>query len=502
MSRYFLIIITISFVLGALGALVALFVVHELLLLSVVTLLALVSLRKYQASKIVLVVCVGLLLGFLRASTYEVGSSLAVYTNRAVELEARVISTPQVTEKSKSFVVLVTSMHSPEIRSVETTKVLVRIQRYDQINRGDVLRLKGTLEKPQNFRTDNDRTFRYEQFLAKDGVTHTLFFPQLEVVGETKKGLVAVMAEARSAYASVLMQKLPAPESVLAIGITAGISGEMSTELDRGFRNSGLIHIVVLSGFNVAIIVIAIKWLLLFLPKVPRAIITVVAVCLFVMFVGFGATIVRAAIMALIAISADVINRKYSVMHALALACLVMVIHNPLIVAFDPSFQLSFLAALGLIVLAPKIEKYLKWIPEKYGAREVVVATLAAQVAVTPYLLWLMGELAIFALPINALLVPLVPLAMLLVLLTFLTSFVPLVSVIISTLTYVILTPFVRVAQYLANSAVATIQVAQFSFLWVIVTYVLIGLFTHKSFLLIHRKHISLKVLVQKTPKD
>ena len=121
----------------------------------------------------------------------------------------------------------------------------------------------------------------------------------------------------------------------------------------------------------------------------------------------------RATIMALLVILARYIGRVYDVTTALYLAGFLMLIHNPKILVFDPSFQLSFLATIGLIYFAPVVEKYISFIPKNLGFRDIALSTIATQIFVTPLLLYMMGMFSLVALPVNLLVLFFIPITML-----------------------------------------------------------------------------------------
>ncbi len=92
----------------------------------------------------------------------------------------------------------------------------------------------------------------------------------------------------------------------------------------------------------------------------------------------------------------------------------VLLAWRPQLLWWDASFQLSFLALLGLIELSPLIRPLLARVPEHAGLRETVTATLAAQIATAPWIALLFGRLSLIAPLANLLIAPLVPVIMLL----------------------------------------------------------------------------------------
>jgi competence protein ComEC len=128
--------------------------------------------------------------------------------------------------------------------------------------------------------------------------------------------------------------------------------------------------------------------------------------------------------MAIIALSAELLRKDYNVARALFIAALLMLVENPLILFYDPSFQLSFLATLGLIMLSSPFEKRLGFITEKFGIRSLVASTIATQVFVSPLIFYMMGDLSLVGIFVNIVVLPFIPLTMLLVSLAGLLGFI------------------------------------------------------------------------------
>jgi competence protein ComEC len=93
-------------------------------------------------------------------------------------------------------------------------------------------------------------------------------------------------------------------------------------------------------------------------------------------------------------------------------AVLIMIMYEPRILLYDPGFQLSVIATLGLVYIAPLIARRLPWVSERFTLREIVAATIGTQFAVAPLLLYQTGLFSIVSLPVNLLVLPIVPAAM------------------------------------------------------------------------------------------
>ncbi len=263
------------------------------------------------------------------------------------------------------------------------------------------------------------------------------------------------------------------PQSGLGTGLLLGVKQALGDELEKTFRTAGIIHIVVLSGYNIMLIVAFVMFMLsFFLRKRVRIIVGLIAVVAFALMVGLSATVVRASVMAGLLLVAQALARTYDVTRALIFAGTVMVFLNPYLLLYDIGFQLSFMATLGLVLLVPRFEAMLVTGSVWVTAREYLLSTVATQIAVLPLLLYYIGEVSLVAIVVNLLVLPLVPLAMLT---TFVagvfalispTLAVPFVFVAHFTLTYII-----EVATWFSSIPFAAITVPAFSAPWVGVMY-------------------------------
>jgi competence protein ComEC len=137
-------------------------------------------------------------------------------------------------------------------------------------------------------------------------------------------------------------------------------------------------------------------------------------VALFTILTGAQASVVRAAIMGAIVLLARREGRLNDPHNAIVLAGAAMILINPLVLRYDIGFQLSFAATLGLIYLAPAIEKYFAKLPKFFQLRETMIMTVSAQIFVLPLLLYYFKNFSVISLPANLIILPTIPFAMVL----------------------------------------------------------------------------------------
>lgn len=294
------------------------------------------------------------------------------------------------------------------------TKALLVTNRGTELAVGDRVSVSGTLLLPEPFAGENGRVFRYDEYLAKDGVRFILDYGYARVESPAPwYSVPAALARVKHAFLAGLGRALPEPYASLAGGIVIGGKSGLGSDLQAAFTRSGLVQIIVLSGYNVMVVA---EWVMLLLARFKlrrsvRAASGAIALVLFVGIAGATATSIRAALMALIALYARATGRSYAASRALLLAVTAMLLWNPRFLVFDPGFDLSVAATAGLIWLAPRIEARLAFITDA-SWKNAVATTLAAQAAVLPLLLYFTGNLSLVAIPANLIVMPAVPLAM------------------------------------------------------------------------------------------
>ena len=412
-------------------------------------------------------------LGFLRIYVSDQTMDrniLQNYLNQEVSLQGIIIDEPDQRENNTKLTIKVSSFGGPTPKLEIGVKVLLTVPHYPQYSYGDEITVSGVLGEPQNFKTENDRVFDYINYLSKDGIFYTMYFPETELISTRNGNIIKEkLFLVKNSFLSKIQKTIPDPQVSLLGGLLLGAKQSLGEELQEDFRKVGLIHIVVLSGYNVSIIADFMMRFFMFLPRMFGLFLGALSIILFAIMVGGSATIVRASIMALLVVLARATGRTSEVTRALFLAGFIMVLHNPQIVVFDPSFQLSFMATLGLIVLSPKISEYFEFIPEKWYLRESAVATISTQIFVLPLLLYMMGELSIVAVVVNLLVLMFVPMTMFFGFLTGLFSFVWTgLALPFSYFTNFLLTYELRVVELFANIPFASIKIPYFPF-WVMV---------------------------------
>lgn len=355
----------------------------------------------------------------------------------------------------------------------EKTKILLTLNLNESLKYGDTINFSGKLEKPENFITDQGKEFDYINYLRKDGISYLVNYPDIEVESRGNGNIVkSALFSLKEKFLTGINLIIANPENLLMGGLILGEKSAFDQSLRQSFVDTGTIHIIALSGYNVTIVA---EWFMKLFKALPPNFglgAGILAIVLFITMTGGSSTAIRAGIMAILVLIARATGRNYDVARALMLAGIFMIILNPFVLAFDVSFQLSFIATVAVIFLAPKIEKYFMWVPKNFELRDIVSVTCAAYIFVLPFILYKMGNLSLVALPANVLILPFIPFTMLLGFATGLAGLIWYVlAVPFGYLSYIFLHYELGVVNFFSHLPYAALSLPNFPFFLTILIY-------------------------------
>jgi len=420
----------------------------------------------------IFIVFVGL--GMLRLDISQIGNTniaLESQVGEKIFAKALVVDEPDVRENNTRLIIKFDYVSKENTRDaiIETNKkALITVNHYPKFDYGDEVEIIGILQKPKNFESEQGREFDYISYLKKDGIEYQIFYPQVNLVSKGNGNFIKEKLFAlKNSFLEKVRKVIPEPHSSLLGGLVVGAKESLGKDLQEDFRKVGLIHIVVLSGYNLTIVADAIMSSTSFVSVGFGTLFGAIGIILFAIMTGGSATIVRASIMALLVLLARATGRVSQIQRSLFIAGFLMLLHNPNILVFDPSFQLSFMATLGLILIPNRIEKYFHFLPTKFGLRETMIATISTQIFVLPLILYMMGEFSVVAIFVNLLVLLFIPTTMLFGFLTGLIGFVSTsVSLPFAYITYGLLAYELKIVDVFASLPFASINISFFSF-WV-----------------------------------
>ena len=396
-----------------------------------------------QRMYVLLVVIFGIVVFF---SNKQHAKIIPFYYDQQVSITG--IVTEVVPKFSQNRVIIdAEKLSSINIPEPDYERVLVTLPPGITLAPADRVALYGTLGEPQSFVTDTGTEFDYTTYLRTSNIQATMYIPEVTVIGQSRKLFISLQKHlyiVRESLREQMRSIFPLPVSALYSGIMIGDQSLFPPELLDVFRKSGLIHIMVLSGSNIALVAGFVFIFARRLGYYRRYIVTGLMVTVFVMMTGFAPPSVRALIMILVTYIARLLLRQYSSAYILLLTILGMLLINPTL-ARNVSFHLSILATYAILFVAPIIQEKITNITERYGIREVIAQTLSTQIIVVPYTIVSMGMFSVVGIFLNVLVVPLVGF------LTVAGYILTVLSYMSSTLASILGLPFAYLASWIIN---------------------------------------------------
>ncbi len=383
-----------------------------------------------------------------------------------ISLSGIIISAPEEKDDGLKFIVATKEKG-------EKTKILLSLNNgSDNYKYGDEINFTEKLKKPKNFLTDQNKEFDYINYLRKDGIFYTMQNPKINILSRGHGNFIKrSLFSAKEKFDAKIASFIPSPESILMGGLILGERSSFSESLRQAFINTGTIHIVTISGYNISLVAEWIMKIFVFLPINFAISAGIFSIFIYVIITGGAQTAIRAGIMAGFALLARVTGRNYDIARALALTAVVMIIMNPFILVYDISFELSFLATIAVIFLSPKIEKYFYWLKWQW-LRAIVSVTFSAYIFVLPFILYKMGSLSLVALPANIAILPFVPITMILGFITGFAGFVSnFLAFIPGKIAYVLLHYELVSIGFFSHFSFASLSIYNFPFFLVILIY-------------------------------
>ena len=223
----------------------------------------------------------------------------------------------------------------------------------------------------------------------------------------------SVVSDIRRRFTAGMQTALPEPLAPFAMGLLIGQRATLPTDVKQDLLMVGLTHIIAVSGYNLTIILQASRRLLAGQSKRLSTLLSFGLIGVFLLLAGTSASIVRAAIVSMLSITASYYGRDFKPLNLLALAAVITAWANPVYVWSDLSWYLSFLAFFGVMIVSPLIQTRwpARWHQSLLGS--VALESICAETMSLPFILYIFGQMSFIGLPANVLVVTLVPLAML-----------------------------------------------------------------------------------------
>ena len=264
------------------------------------------------------------------------------------------------------------------------------------------------IEKPYS-----DFQFDYEKYLSRKRIYFQSYLPNSLKIAEREDLLFNEKIKQRrlETLAKIDHTDLQKRTREFAKGIILADRTEMDKETVRDFRDSGMMHILAISGTHMAIIfgVILLVLNFVFPPKYRRykIVLALILIWSFAVFIDFGNSVVRSCVMISAYYTFILLQRKTDLLHSMALAGFVILFANSNQL-FEVGFQLSFAAVFGIYWFNQPILKYLPKPKNKFQnfMVNILSISLSAQLGTIPLVIYYFHQYSAISIIANLVIIP------------------------------------------------------------------------------------------------
>lgn len=291
-----------------------------------------------------------------------------------------------------------------------------------ELKYGDRILIHKDLQEIKN--SGNPGAFNYERYAAFQGIFHNVFLKEKDWEvwhnkPNNKNGFKQFIFDAREKILAVLRKNINAgdpgsyrDELGIAEALLIGYTNDLDKDLVQAYSNTGVVHIIAISGMHLGLIYVLLVWLFAKIPFINRSKllqVTLILGCLwlFSLVTGAAASVLRSAVMfSFIALGKNFFKQS-SIYNSLAASAFVMLCFNPYFL-WDVGFQLSYLAVTGIVVFQKPIYNCLyiknKWIDKAW---QLMAVSVAAQLLTFPICIYYFHQFPNLFLITNIIAVPL-----------------------------------------------------------------------------------------------
>lgn len=291
------------------------------------------------------------------------------------------------------------------------------------------------IEPPKN---PGERNWQQTQLMK--GITHRLYLQANEYRSASCKKIVLSqknLSHLRERLLALLRQYISEPTSLgLAQALLIGYRQDLDPTLSRSYSNTGVIHIIAISGMHLALIGGLLSWCLRpfsrwgLLKRLTQLLI-LASLWLFSLLAGGAPSLLRATLLFSSVALGEIIDRKGNSLNTFMVSAFLLLCYNPFWL-WDLGFQLSFAAVGGILLVGRFASRLLShdkiwW----HAPGQLVAISIAAQLFTTPISLYQFHQFPGAFLLGNLIAVPLSSIILVALLLLLLCSPIPVVALLV-----------------------------------------------------------------------
>ncbi len=369
-----------------------------------------------------LVLLLGLLLHSINQLDYESSKLEPSVQNEKILIYGIVDSEPIKQERRFSFVVKTDSIKREFKIDRRGQRILITLRNISDAHNcanvefGKRIFLEGILEAYPFKRNPGEYDFgKYLELNNIQGIVNIKSFDKIIAVESMHKNNFRHWTYSIQQKLYAIIDKFHTQRHASFLkGIIFGYRAEIPVDIKQSFIDTGTIHILAVSGSNVAFVAFMFYTVFGFfrLPRKYIALATIIGLIFYMLVTGSSPSVVRATIMAIVILCATLYERKPDIYNSISVAALILLIWDTNFL-FDIGFQLSFSAVIAIVFLYPRFEALINKIPTMFEeikaidfVLKLMAVSLAALLGTIPFTAYYFGRISIISLVANILAVP------------------------------------------------------------------------------------------------
>lgn len=477
--------------------------VYQCLIISTISLVALFYFVKIKSPRIINNVLFGLLILSIGGYFYQLKNldNIKYPFNspkiRNAEVSGQILNIDLIKKGKVSLVIKLDSIKNETTESSLKYKFLLNIWKdttntldtiYNELEVGNKISFVGTISRAKNQR--NPGEFDYEKYLQSIniiGVISCYKLESLKIDDNQRFFITNQIFKLRKRIDERIKELHNENAASLLKGILLADRSDINYDVKDSFVNSGVIHVLAVSGLHVGFIS-GIFFLILGRFDIRiKYLLTIFGILLFLILTGGHASVFRASTMAIVYLIAKLSSRSTNGFNSIAIAALILLLLNPNDL-FSPGFLLSFSAVISILIIFPIISKTIEeFSVNKYFKKVLlfVAVSLSAQLGTLPFTLTYFNKLSVVSLFANLIVIPLIGIIVAIGILTLSLSLLSIwaASIFASANEFLIGSLFIFVKQT-SNLSFSFIPIYNFSIVDGIIFYIILGIifFVLKTF--------------------
>ncbi|MEJ7588643.1 MAG: ComEC/Rec2 family competence protein [Ferruginibacter sp.] len=279
---------------------------------------------------------------------------------------------------------------------------------------GDKVLIHKNIQRINN--SGNPGAFNYPRYAAFQQVFHQVFLKEKDwkkTHYSARNAFYTFLFKARDEILQVLRKSIGGKDELgIAEALLIGYTLDLDKDLVQAYSNTGVVHIIAISGMHLALIYFLLVQVFKKIPILNRSgllqvVLILTCLWIFALLTGASASVLRAAVMfSFITIGAN-FKKRSSIYNSLAAAAFLMLCYNPYFL-WDVGFQLSYLAVISIIVFQQPVYNWW-YIKNKWAEKiwKLAAVSLSAQILTFPVCIYYFHQFPNFFLFTNIIAIPL-----------------------------------------------------------------------------------------------